>query len=198
MNCRTVALSFTMLTLVLTVDAMPPGSFTPTPDPMTSPRALHRAIPLLDGRVLITGGIADLAAQGNVPTAEIFDPTVDPVFQEVNEINTTCPNLSNPGCPVAARAFHRATLLLGGALDGKVLITGGDSRGGGRYSVSKCGDLRPGNRDLQSHHRYDHEKIWTYRYSFVRRTGLNYRWTSYFNRNSFDGGDFRSPIPDLQ
>ena len=119
-----------MLTLVLTVDAASSESFTPTPDPMTSPRALHQATPLLDGRVLITGGIADLAAQGNVSTAEIFDPDplVDPAFQE---INTTCPDLNNPGCPLVARSFHRATLLPGGTLDGTVLITGGDSRGGG-------------------------------------------------------------------
>ena len=155
MNCRTVALSFTMLTLVLTVDAAPQGVFNPTPTPMTSPRALHRATSLGDGRVLITGGLGDFAASGNVVTAEIFDPA-GPVFQVTN--STPCPN---PQCPVVSRSFHRATLLLE---DGTVLITGGDTRGGGGGSLASAeifdpmgntftdiGPMGPGNTRRSGH-----------------------------------------------
>lgn len=84
-----------MLTLVLTVDAAPPGVFNPTETPITSSRALHTVTLLLDGRVLIVGGIGEIPSLGNEITAETFDP-----------LTRTLTVLT--ALPIAARAFHTA------------------------------------------------------------------------------------------
>jgi hypothetical protein len=115
MKLRTATLLLTMMVWVPSLGAQGSESFVAISDLSEGPRVLHRATFLLDGRVLITGGVRELNQP--VANAEIFDPFPDPltgVFHSVPLMD--CPNL--------ARAFHRATLLL----DGTVLITGG---GGG-------------------------------------------------------------------
>lgn len=115
MQLRAASLLLAMIAFVPTVGAQRSGSFVAISDLSEGPRALHRATLLLDGRVLITGGVGELNQP--VASAEIFDPVPDPltgVFHSI--LLADCPNL--------ARTFHRATLLL----DGTVLITGG---GGG-------------------------------------------------------------------
>src|SRR5262245_29379580 len=70
---------------------------------MHEPRAAHTATTLLDGRVLIVGGLASNATA----SAELFDPTT-------RRFSATA-SLRTP------RASHTATLLA----DGRVLIAGG-------------------------------------------------------------------------
>ena len=74
---------------------------------MNSARALHRATKLLDGRVLITGGVNGVGTP--LITAEVYDPTTG--------TSTATGNMH------VARAAHTSTLLP----DGRVLITGGSS-----------------------------------------------------------------------
>jgi hypothetical protein len=80
------------------------GTFSPTGS-MTTPREVHTATLLADGRVLITGG-ADYQSRA-VASAEVYDPKTG--------------RFSPTGSMTIARAFHTATLLA----DGRVLITGG-------------------------------------------------------------------------
>ena len=80
------------------------GTFSPTGS-MASPREVHTATLLADGRVLITGG-ADFQARA-VAAAELYDPKTG-LFSPTGSMTT-------------ARAFHTATLLA----DGRVLIAGG-------------------------------------------------------------------------
>jgi phosphatidylserine/phosphatidylglycerophosphate/cardiolipin synthase-like enzyme len=86
------------------------GTFGPTGS-MATPRNLHTATLLLDGRVLITGGSDTF--QHAVASAELYDPTTG--------------TFSPTGSMTTARGFHTATLLL----DGRVLIAGGDGKGWG-------------------------------------------------------------------
>ena len=74
--------------------------------PMHQERTLHRATTLLDGRVLVTGGSADLGT-GHA-TAELYDPAT----QQWTMIPMT-----------ATRIAHTATLLG----DGRVLVAGGSN-----------------------------------------------------------------------
>jgi hypothetical protein len=86
------------------------GTFGPTGS-MATPRNLHTATLLLDGRVLITGGSDTF--QHAVASAELYDPTTG--------------TFSPTGSMTTERGFHTATLLL----DGRVLIAGGDGKGWG-------------------------------------------------------------------
>ena len=70
---------------------------------MGTPRNIHVATRLLDGRVLITGGIDPTAKE----SAEIYDPDLR-LFLPTRAMNT-------------GRFAHTATLLQ----DGRVLIAGG-------------------------------------------------------------------------
>jgi hypothetical protein len=85
---------------------------------MIGNRAFYTATVLKNGTVLVTGGF-----QGKTPlrTAEIYNPTT-------NKFTKTA------GLMTAARAMHTATLLKGGANDGKVLIVGGITNGQGDTS----------------------------------------------------------------
>src|SRR5271166_4837640 len=79
------------------------GTFAPTGS-MATPRFLHVATLLDDGRVLVTGGFD---GTHQLSTAELFDPTTG--------------NFTPDGSMVSARLQHTATLLK----DGRVLVTGG-------------------------------------------------------------------------
>lgn len=81
------------------------GAFSAT-GPMTTPRVLHTATLLSDGRVLITGGAG---GSDYLATAELFDPATR--------------TFSPTGSMGAARADFTATLLQ----DGHVLVAGGRS-----------------------------------------------------------------------
>ena len=83
------------------------GTFSATGQ-MTMPRQGHTATLLLDGRVLITGGLP-IAASPFIPTntAELYDPTTG--------------SFTATGTMATARRWHTATRLP----DGRVLIAGG-------------------------------------------------------------------------
>jgi hypothetical protein len=97
------------------------GKWTPTGS-MHSPRAQHTATLLLDGRVLVEGGIClgtagkvcpprfspDLDPSGAVATAELYDPRTG--------------KWSVTGSMTTPRAWHTATLLA----DGMVLVAGAE------------------------------------------------------------------------
>ncbi|WP_437310881.1 kelch repeat-containing protein [Sorangium sp. So ce388] len=82
--------------------------------PMLHARTMHTATLLVDGRVLVAGGVDD---QYRLDSAELFDPAAGTWL---------------PLPPMLdRRVSHRATLLL----DGQVLVTGGDNANGVTDSV---------------------------------------------------------------
>ena len=78
---------------------------------MNEPRSRHAAVTLRDGRVLVSGGITEIEADGSpigsVASAEIYDPAAD--------------RFVTTGAMNVARRSHQLTLLA----DGRVLVSGG-------------------------------------------------------------------------
>lgn len=85
---------------------------------MTEPRALHAAVLMHDGRVLVCGGTSNAEVGGVLASAEIYDP-VTAAFTAI-------------GAMVHARQGHTATVLD----NGLVLIAGGTSNIGFRSEVA--------------------------------------------------------------
>ncbi len=87
---------------------IPSGNFSPAAN-MNTPRYLHTATPLANGKVLVAGGyhIPSLGSELNLASTELYDPTSD--------------TWSPAGSLATARSLHTATLLP----NGKVLVVGG-------------------------------------------------------------------------
>jgi hypothetical protein len=83
-----------------------PGTFGPTGS-MSTPRYMHAAVLLRDGRVLVVGGWRSYTG-GGLATAELYDPKTG--------------RFTATGSMARSRAYPTATLLP----DGRVLVTGGD------------------------------------------------------------------------
>jgi hypothetical protein len=77
------------------------------PFPMATPRYLHAATVLPDGKVLVTGGLWNVAPTSVLPSAELYDPATR-TFTTTGALNV-------------ARSGHTSTALP----NGKVLIVGG-------------------------------------------------------------------------
>jgi len=87
---------------------------------MTTPRALHAAVILHDGRVLICGGTSNANVGGVLNSAEIYDPVA----------GTFTPT----GSMTTVRQGHTATVLS----HGEVLIAGGTSNVGYRSQLASA------------------------------------------------------------
>ncbi len=92
---------------VITVTAFPGSEVAPTVSTLGAARRRHTATLLLDGRVLVAGGLD--AAGAPLRAAELFDPVAG--------------TFSSTGDLLLARAGHAAVLLV----DGRVLLVGGVS-----------------------------------------------------------------------
>jgi len=107
---------------------------------MNVQRVYHTATLMLDGRVLITGGVIDNAATAS---AEIYDPATG-IFSVISPMNSE-------------RALHTATLLPGAS--GRVLLAGGISAGGFATAAAEVFDpltssfvvISPMNKARQEH-----------------------------------------------
>ncbi len=99
---------------------------------MTTPRALHAAVALHDGRILISGGTSTANVGGVLDSAEIYDPAVG-TFEPT-------------GTMTAARQGHTATVLP----DGRVLLTGGTKNIGFRATLASAEIYDPGSGTFQT------------------------------------------------
>ena len=110
---------------VFTVTGLPPcpAGWTPTAS-LAAARAVHAAVVLPDGKVLVTGG--DSVATRYLPSAELYDPT------------TGTWSLTPP--MAEGHAYHPALLLP----DGKVLVAGGTGKSGNSSRKSELYDPATG------------------------------------------------------
>jgi hypothetical protein len=114
----TISLVLSLLALgtIPAATAQSPGTFTPTGD-MKTPRWVHTATLLTNGKVLTTGGFAGGGATSlPLSSAELYDPA-QAMFLRTGYMAT-------------GRAFHIATLLG----NGKVSIAGGQTTDGSGYA----------------------------------------------------------------
>lgn len=105
---RKILLVLILFSLVAPAASAPPVDTVIAGTAMRTPRAAHSATYLLDGTVLIAGGMVE--EQHNLDSAELYDPATAA--------------FTPTGSLVTARVSHTATLLL----DGTVLIAGGWGR----------------------------------------------------------------------
>jgi hypothetical protein len=84
-------------------------------------RSFHTTTPLLDGTILVTGGLSSSDRSSALGTAETYDPAT----QSFETLSGTAPCPGSPGCMITA-GFGRAAVRLS---DGRVLIAGGFSGG---------------------------------------------------------------------
>lgn len=87
---------------------------------MTIPRALHAAVALHDGHILICGGTSDANVGGVLDSAELYDPIAG--------------NFTPTGAMKEARQGHTATVLP----NGQVLIAGGSKNIGFRSELASA------------------------------------------------------------
>ena len=92
---------------------------------MTTPRVLHTATLLPDGRVLVAGGLN--SGRRPTATAEIYDPSTG--------------TWSITGSMLGARSRHTATLLTGG----RVLVVGGRDLSGASVATAELYDPQTGS-----------------------------------------------------
>jgi len=94
------------------------GAFAPTGN-MTTPRLLHTATLLTNGKVLITGGRTANIDAAVTASTELYDPSTG--------------SFAATGAMITPRVLHTATLLP----DGKVLIAGGYTPAANRYGIGR-------------------------------------------------------------
>src|SRR5260370_32044225 len=120
------------------------GTLTP-PGSMTIGRFNQAATRLSDGRVVITGGYADVNTRSATATAELYDPATG--------------TFSPGGSMNVARAEHTSTLLP----NGTVLIGGGFSSGGFfsgvQLSTTEIDDPLAGTFKRSGHSAFAHNPI---------------------------------------
>src|SRR5215470_18781353 len=104
----TLIMALTLLTMPVTQASLP-GTWSATGS-MSTPRALHTATLLLDGKVLVVGGL--YSGRNPTATAELYDPSTGSWYPTGS--------MSGP------RSRHTATLLS----DGRVLVVGGRDQSG--------------------------------------------------------------------
>ncbi len=116
------------LATIRPAQASPSGTWSPAGSMATPRGGRHTATLLLDGKVLVAGGLAELTPGviSTLDSAELYDPTT-------NSWSTTA-SMSTP------RSRHTATLLL----DGRVLVAGGRIQFGESLATAELYDPSTG------------------------------------------------------